>query len=74
MVIEKTDTGFSAFSPDVPGCITVGKTVESTIVNMREAIELYMENCNRRRAGFTCFKKYRTAYSKWIIKRWRNSG
>ena len=43
VVIEKTETGFSAFSPDVPGCMTVGKTVESTIVNMREAIELYME-------------------------------
>ncbi len=43
VVIEKSETGFSAFSPDVPGCITVGETVESTIVNMREAIELYIE-------------------------------
>lgn len=43
VVIEKSETGFSAFSPDVPGCITVGNTVERTIVNMREAIELYLE-------------------------------
>lgn len=43
VVIEKTETGFSGFSPDVPGCMTVGKTVESTITNMREAIELYLE-------------------------------
>lgn len=43
VVLEKSETGFSAFSPDVPGCITVGDTVENTIVNMREAIELYLE-------------------------------
>ena len=43
VVIEKSETGFSAFSPDVPGCITIGNTVEGTIVNMHEAIELYLE-------------------------------
>ncbi len=43
VVIEKFETGFSAFSPDVPGRMTVGDTVENTIVNMREAIELYLE-------------------------------
>ncbi len=43
VVIEKSETGFSAFSPDIPGCITVGNTVERTIANMREAINLYIE-------------------------------
>ena len=43
VVIEKSETGFSAFSPDAPGCITVANTVEGTIVNMREALELYAE-------------------------------
>ncbi len=43
VVIEKSETGFSAFSPDAPGCITVGASVEATIVNMREALELYIE-------------------------------
>ena len=43
VIIEKSETGFSAFSPDAPGCITVGKTVESTITNMREALGLYIE-------------------------------
>lgn len=43
VVIEKSDTGFSAFSPDAPGCITVGDTVEETIANMREALDLYIE-------------------------------
>lgn len=43
IVIEKSSTGFSAFSPDVPGCITVGKTIEETIENMKEAVSLYFE-------------------------------
>lgn len=43
VVIEKSETGFSAFSPDAPGCITVGNSVEATIANMREALELYIE-------------------------------
>lgn len=43
MVLEKTETGYSAFSPDVPGCITVGDSIEGTIENMREAIGLYVE-------------------------------
>jgi hypothetical protein len=30
IVIEPTTTGFSAFCPDLEGCITVGKTVEQT--------------------------------------------
>lgn len=43
VVIEKSETGFSAFSPDAPGCITVGDSVEATIANMREALELCIE-------------------------------
>lgn len=43
IVIEPTETGFSSYSPDLPGCITVGMTVEQTRENMREAIELYLE-------------------------------
>ena len=43
VVLEKSEMGFSAFSPDVTGCITVGNTVESTIENMREAMALHFE-------------------------------
>lgn len=43
IVIEKSETGFSAFSPDAPGCFTVGDTVEVTIANMKEALDLYIE-------------------------------
>lgn len=43
IIIEPTKTGFSAYSPDLPGCITVGDTVEQTREHMQEAIELYIE-------------------------------
>ncbi len=38
LVIEPTSTGFSAFSPDVPGCAAVGDTVEETRRNFQEAL------------------------------------
>jgi predicted RNase H-like HicB family nuclease len=28
IVIEKTETGFSAYSPDLPGCVSTGTTLE----------------------------------------------
>jgi len=39
VIIEKADGNYSAFSPDLPGCVTTGKTVEETKRNMEEAIE-----------------------------------
>ena len=43
VVIEKAENNYSAFSPDLPGCITVGNTLEDTIHNIKDAIELYLE-------------------------------
>ena len=43
IVIERTATGYSAYSPDVPGCIAVGDTEEETRDNMREALEVHFE-------------------------------
>ena len=38
IVIEQTGTGFSAYSPDVPGCAAVGDTEEETRQNFRDAL------------------------------------
>ena len=43
IVIEPTATGFSAYSPDVPGCVSTGRTPEEVEVNMREAIALHLD-------------------------------
>lgn len=43
IVLETTDIGFSAYSPDLPGCVTTGSSVEETERNMHEAIEFHIE-------------------------------
>jgi predicted RNase H-like HicB family nuclease len=43
IVIEETATGFSAYSPDLDGCVAVGSTPEDVERNMREAIALHIE-------------------------------
>ena len=43
VVIEQTTTGFSAYSPDLPGCIATGGTVEEVQGNMRDAMEFHLE-------------------------------
>ena len=43
IIIEKTESNFSAYSPDIPGCIATGSAFEETEKNMREAIELHIE-------------------------------
>lgn len=41
--IEKTSTGFSAYVPDLPGCISVGDTREEIESNIQEAILFHIE-------------------------------
>ena len=43
IVIEETKTGFSAYSPDLPGCVSTGRTREEMEENMREAIALHLD-------------------------------
>lgn len=43
IVIEKTDTRYSAYSPDIPGCIATGRTRQEVKKNIREAIEFHLE-------------------------------
>jgi predicted RNase H-like HicB family nuclease len=43
VILEKTGTGFSAYSPDLPGCVATGKTREEAESEMKEAIEFHIE-------------------------------
>ena len=43
IVIEETGTGYSAFSPDLDGCVATGQTREEVERHMREAIEFHLE-------------------------------
>jgi predicted RNase H-like HicB family nuclease len=43
IVIEKTATGYSAYSPDLAGCIATGANLQETEREMKEAIEFHIE-------------------------------
>ena len=43
IVIERTDTGFSAYSPDLSGCVSTGATREEVERNMSEAIAVHLD-------------------------------
>ena len=43
IVIEKADGNYSAYSPDLPGCIATGSTREEAKKNMHQAIEMHIK-------------------------------
>jgi predicted RNase H-like HicB family nuclease len=43
IIIEKTNTGFSAYVPDLPGCIATGKTKKQAEHYIYEAIQFHLE-------------------------------
>ena len=49
MVIELTETGFSAYSPDLPGCVSTGATRQDVEMKMKEAIEFHLDGLKEER-------------------------
>lgn len=43
IIIEKTDNNYSAYAPELPGCVATGKTVEEVEKNMYDAIEMHLD-------------------------------
>jgi predicted RNase H-like HicB family nuclease len=43
IIFEKTRTGYSAYLPDLPGCVATGRTKEQVEKNIREAIDLHLD-------------------------------
>ena len=43
IIIEPTGTGFSAYSPDLHGCVATGRSRSEVQQNMTEAISLHVE-------------------------------
>lgn len=44
VIIEPSRTGYGAYSPDIPGCVASGKSVEDTLLLLRQAMVLHIEN------------------------------
>ena len=47
VVIEKGERNYSAYVPDLPGCVSVGDTPEDVKAEIREAIEFISKGCGR---------------------------
>ncbi|MBN1925609.1 MAG: type II toxin-antitoxin system HicB family antitoxin, partial [Prolixibacteraceae bacterium] len=43
IIEECKNGGYSAYVPDLPGCISVGETMKEIEINIKEAINLYIE-------------------------------
>jgi len=43
IIIEKTQNNYSAYVPDLPGCVTTGKTIQEVEENIKEAISFHLE-------------------------------
>ncbi len=43
IIIEKDETGYYAFSPELEGCQSQGDTIEEVSANIKEAAQLYIE-------------------------------
>ena len=42
VIYEKTSTGYSAYVPDLPGCVAAGETLKETEALMRGAVEMHL--------------------------------
>ena len=47
VVYEKTPTNYSAYVPDLPGCVVTGANREEVVRHIREAIALHLEGLSR---------------------------
>ncbi|HUI56965.1 MAG TPA: type II toxin-antitoxin system HicB family antitoxin [Bryobacteraceae bacterium] len=47
VIFEKTDTGYGAYAPDLPGCVATGRTREEAAGHMKEAISLHIESLRK---------------------------
>ncbi len=43
VIIEKGDQNYGAYSPDLPGCVAVGDTLEEVERNMQAAIKMHIQ-------------------------------
>lgn len=44
VIIENSEGSYSAYSPDLPGCVAAGDTVEEVRSLMREAIQMHIDS------------------------------
>jgi predicted RNase H-like HicB family nuclease len=60
IVVEKSRTGFAAYSPDLDGCIATGRTRKATEKAMREALALHLEALREEGSAIPVPRSYST--------------
>lgn len=43
IVVEKAESSYAAYVPDLPGCVATGDTVEETEHRLRQAVEVHVQ-------------------------------
>lgn len=43
VILERGESGFGAYAPDVPGCMATGATAEEALSELKEALEFHLE-------------------------------
>ncbi len=62
-VIEKDEFGYYAYCPELEGCQTQGETLDETVANIKEAIELYLETLSQDQREMALNKEiFRTSF------------
>jgi len=52
IIFEKTETGYSSYVPDLPGCIATGRTKAIVEKNILDAIRFHLEGLKQERIKF----------------------
>lgn len=47
IIIERSRNNYSAYSPDLPGCVATGATIQETLSRMKSAIKLHLEGLRK---------------------------
>ncbi|MEK7633851.1 MAG: type II toxin-antitoxin system HicB family antitoxin [Patescibacteria group bacterium] len=55
---EEKAGGYSVWAPELPGCASQGETFDEALKNIREAIELYLEETKKETATFSYKKQF----------------
>jgi len=42
VIVENAGDNYSAYSPDVPGCVSAGDTIDETLAHFREALKMHI--------------------------------
>ena len=53
--------GYTVYVPALPGCVSQGETVEESLANIKEAIELYLESISERGLPVPRVEEYEVA-------------